>query len=72
VLETMYHWLDQDGALLAERAENARSLGRPRAAQEIAEIVWNARESVSMSSDDTDSGRAQLMDLLDRYSVPWR
>jgi 1,2-diacylglycerol 3-beta-galactosyltransferase len=72
VLETMYHWLDQDGALLADRAENARSLGRPHAAQGIAEIVWNARESMSMPSDDTGSGRAQLVDLLDRYSVPWR
>lgn len=72
VLETMYHWLDQDGALLAERAENAQALGRPHAAQEIAEIVWNARESMSMPSDDTGSGRAQLVDFLDRYSVPWR
>ncbi|MGD8473502.1 MAG: glycosyltransferase [Anaerolineae bacterium] len=72
VLEIMYHWLDQDGALLAERAENARSLGRPRAAQEIAKAVWSAKESVFMPSDDAGSGRAQLLDLLDRYSVPWR
>jgi len=72
VLETVYHWFDQDGARLAECAENARSLGRPRAAQEIAEIVWNAKESVHVPPDDADSGRAQLGDLLDRYSVPWR
>jgi UDP-N-acetylglucosamine:LPS N-acetylglucosamine transferase len=72
VLETVYHWLDQDGALLAERAENARSLGRPRAAHEIAEIVWTAKESVPVSPDDAGSGRAQLVELLDRYSVPWQ
>ena len=72
VLETVYHWLDHDGALLAERAENARSLGRPRAAYEIAGLIWNAKESVPLSLDDADTGRAQLAELLDRYGVPWR
>ena len=72
VLETVYHWLDQDGALLAEYAENARSLGHPRAASEIAELVWTAQASGPVSPDEADSGRAQLAELLDRYSVPWR
>ena len=43
-LEVMYHWLDRDGALLAERARNARRLGRPRAAYEVAEPAWQAAE----------------------------
>jgi 1,2-diacylglycerol 3-beta-galactosyltransferase len=44
VLEILYHWLDQDAVLLAERAENARKLGRPRAAYEVAAHAWAAAE----------------------------
>jgi 1,2-diacylglycerol 3-beta-galactosyltransferase len=72
VLETVYHWLDQDGALLAERAKNARSLGRPLAAYEIAELAWTAQEWLPLSPDEKAPGRAQLVELLDRYNVPWR
>ncbi|HOU12976.1 MAG TPA: glycosyltransferase [Anaerolineae bacterium] len=42
VLETLYHWLDQDGRLLAEKARNAQHLGRPQAAYDIADLVWEA------------------------------
>jgi UDP-N-acetylglucosamine:LPS N-acetylglucosamine transferase len=40
-LETLYHWLADDGALLRQRAANARAVGRPRAAFEIAERVMS-------------------------------
>ena len=40
VLETLCHWFLQDGAELAERARAARALGRPRAAYEVAELVY--------------------------------
>jgi 1,2-diacylglycerol 3-beta-galactosyltransferase len=40
VLETMCHWLDQGGELYKTRSQNARRLGRPRAAYDIAELVW--------------------------------
>ena len=72
VLETVYHWLDDDGALLAERAKNARRLGHPRAAHEIAALAWAAKDAVPLSPDDAGSSRAQVVDFLDRYSVPWR
>lgn len=39
-LESLYHWLDRDGRLLAERARNASQLGRPQAAFEIADLAW--------------------------------
>jgi UDP-N-acetylglucosamine:LPS N-acetylglucosamine transferase len=39
VLETLYHWLMNDNELLRLRAANARQLGRPRAAFEIADVV---------------------------------
>jgi 1,2-diacylglycerol 3-beta-galactosyltransferase len=38
-LEVLFHWLDNDRALLAERAMGARALGRPNAAYEIAELI---------------------------------
>ena len=43
-LEILYHWLDRDGALLAERASNASALGRPRSAYHVAELAWQAAE----------------------------
>ncbi len=43
-LEIMCHWLDRGGALLAQRARNAKRLGRPRAAYDIAELAWEAAE----------------------------
>lgn len=43
-LEILCHWLDHDGALLAQRASQARQLGRPRAAYEVAERVWQAAQ----------------------------
>jgi len=44
-LEILFHWLDQGGKLLAQRAENARRIGRPRAAYDIAELVWAAAKT---------------------------
>jgi len=40
VLETMSHWLENDRLLYDQRAENARQLGRPYAAYDVAEYVW--------------------------------
>ena len=39
-LETLYHWFAGEGKLLAQRSGNARRLGRPRAAYEVAELAW--------------------------------
>ncbi len=44
VLELLCHWLANGGMLLRERAENARRLGRPRAAYTVAEEVWALAE----------------------------
>jgi 1,2-diacylglycerol 3-beta-galactosyltransferase len=40
-LEVLYHWLADDGALLTQRAANARAVGRPRAALDIVEFVMS-------------------------------
>lgn len=47
VLEVMCHWLEKEGELYKVRSQNACSLGRPRAAYDVAELVWTA-------ANDTD------------------
>jgi len=42
VLEVMCHWLEKGGELYKKRGQNARRLGRPRAAYDVAELVWSA------------------------------
>jgi 1,2-diacylglycerol 3-beta-galactosyltransferase len=71
-LETVYHWLDDGGALLSERARNARCLGRPHAAFEVAEYVWEIVAEAGEDRQDTSSQRPALIDLLDRHGVLWR
>jgi 1,2-diacylglycerol 3-beta-galactosyltransferase len=39
-LEALFHWLQGRGKLLKERARNAKRLGHPNAAWEIAGMIW--------------------------------
>jgi 1,2-diacylglycerol 3-beta-galactosyltransferase len=41
-LEAVYHWLQNDREKLHEHARQSRRLGRPRAAYEIANLIWKA------------------------------
>lgn len=41
LLEATAHWLADDRALYAERAANARRLGRPEAAFDAADLIWD-------------------------------
>jgi len=68
-LEIVCHWLDQDGALLAKRASNARCLGRPRAAYEVAERVWSAAERGPVVRGRGILGRSKLIALLRQHGV---
>ncbi len=45
VLETVCHWLEKDRSLYRQQAENARRLGYPRAAYEVADLAWAAASS---------------------------
>jgi UDP-N-acetylglucosamine:LPS N-acetylglucosamine transferase len=40
ILEVLYHWLEDEGALLRQCAHNAQELGQPQAAYRVAEEVW--------------------------------
>jgi 1,2-diacylglycerol 3-beta-galactosyltransferase len=44
VLVAICHWLENGGAGLAERAAQARALGRPQAAFRVAELAWEAAQ----------------------------
>ena len=52
VLEAMAHWLEKDRHHYQDQAENARRLGRPQAAYDIAELIWafaSSQEQVQMT-----------------------
>lgn len=51
MLETLYHWLSNHTQLLQTRAHNARKVGHPQAADEIAELAWLLAASDSRVSD---------------------
>ncbi len=70
-LEIIYHWLDRGQALLTERAQSARRLGRPRAAYEIAEQVWAAAERGPYDrAGHYIAVRSRLIELLSRVGIP--
>ena len=56
VLEAMSHWMEKDRLHYREQAQNARRLGRPRAAFDIAEQIWGlamSREKSKWYFNDT-------------------
>jgi 1,2-diacylglycerol 3-beta-galactosyltransferase len=71
-LEAVHHWLDDDGELLAERAENACRIGRPQAAFEVAEYAWRMGGKLDWEREDGAAGRSELVDLLDRHGIAWK
>jgi len=44
-LEALAHWFANDRAELQRMAENSRRLGRPDAAEKIADLLWNAGQT---------------------------
>lgn len=69
VLETISHWLMNDGELLRERTQNARLLGKPQAAYDVANAVWQAAQSYQ--PEESTTRRRRLVDLLTRNHVRW-
>lgn len=72
VLETAAHWFLDSGALFRTRVENARRLGRPNAAYEVANIAWLAVQKLPAQGNfPRHTGRLRLADLLTRNHVRW-
>lgn len=73
MLETLAHWLQNDAALLKERAQNARRLGRPEAAYEAAKLVWEAAQRGPLDKRGQHiADRSGLIDLLTNSKIPWK
>lgn len=71
VLETVAHWLIEDGKILTIRAKNAQRLGRPNAAYETANALWlAAQRSLANVQNARGTGRLRLVDLLTRNEIP--
>ncbi|MBP8856538.1 MAG: hypothetical protein KBG60_00865 [Anaerolineaceae bacterium] len=70
ILETVFHWLNEDGKILRECTQKARNLGKPGAAFTIAEKTWEGQKA----TPNIDLGlakefRENLIRLLERYHV---
>lgn len=81
-LEIVYHWLENDRALLLERSKKAARIGHPQAAYEAADLLWRiarpeetsatAATSETSLSASPSVERSRLIQWLDRYNIPWR
>lgn len=71
VLETVAHWMMNGGLLLQQRAENARLLGMPNAAYDVADEVWLWAQRSLAQEYPRNTGRLRLIDLLSRNHVRW-
>jgi 1,2-diacylglycerol 3-beta-galactosyltransferase len=72
VLEALAHWLTRGGELFQARMENARRLGRPEAAYQVAEALWQAAQHTPANfGAPRTTGRLRLADLLTRNHIRW-
>jgi 1,2-diacylglycerol 3-beta-galactosyltransferase len=70
-LETVFHWLEGDQSLLAERAGNALALGRPGAAFDAATLAWQiAERGRARSPRMSEQALARIQDLLGKFNIP--
>jgi UDP-N-acetylglucosamine:LPS N-acetylglucosamine transferase len=70
LLEAMAHWLADDGRLYQQRKANAQRLGRPQAAYDAADLIWNLAETgvVDPPSRLTTSVE-NIKDMLRQFGV---
>jgi 1,2-diacylglycerol 3-beta-galactosyltransferase len=63
-LAALYHWLADDRALLKERTAAAAALGRPDAAFDVAERVWEAAQRGPQTTRHSTKDRTRLVTWL--------
>lgn len=70
-LENIYHWLEHDGTELASLAQNARRVGRPRAAFDVAAFAWELAqlEHVNHRKSRKARSRPKVIDLLSDHQI---
>jgi UDP-N-acetylglucosamine:LPS N-acetylglucosamine transferase len=70
VLETVAHWFMHGGKLLEERSQNAKAMGRPQAAYDVADQVYRAAQR-GPAQHRHMLNRRSLIDLFNRNQVRW-
>jgi len=70
VLETLCHWLDHDDEILKQKAENARRIGSPQAAFEIADLAYHAAEQGPHPLERSIFNMERLTNLLANFKLP--
>ncbi|MGC9520541.1 MAG: glycosyltransferase [Anaerolineae bacterium] len=70
-LETLWHWLDEDGKELRQRARAAEELGKPRAAEDVAQLALEAASGAVAKRRwaQEHAGRARLLAFLRRNGL---
>jgi 1,2-diacylglycerol 3-beta-galactosyltransferase len=63
-LITVCHWLENGGAGLAEQAAHARTLGRPQAAYQVADLAWQAAQQGATRRDHRWSRQIALLQQI--------
>jgi len=72
-LEVMSHWFKDGQRLLKVRANNARRLGQPASALNVADLLWEAAKHGPVNrAGHRIPGRTRLVDLLTTNHVPWK
>ncbi len=66
-LEIVYHWLAKGGGRLALRAAGAKALGRPRAAFDIVDRVWDLAACGPARRDLAAASIARIRELFGRF-----
>jgi len=70
LLEAMAHWMAEDGRLFRERAANAERLGRPRAAYDAADLIWElAGTGAAVRPSRLSSSVENVKELLRQFNV---
>ncbi len=70
VLEVLSHWMMNGGRLLQQRAETAKSLGKPLAANHVAKLAYK-HSLQSAPARRHILSRPTLIDLFNRNQVRW-
>jgi 1,2-diacylglycerol 3-beta-galactosyltransferase len=65
-METVFHWMQNDGAGLKECARNARRVGRPEAAFDVSKYAWEMAhlEHVNHRKSRKERTRPSMVDFL--------
>jgi hypothetical protein len=71
MLETVSHWMADNGKGLKEAAQNACKVGRSNSAYDAVELIWKAAlRGPKNKRGKPGSSRTWLIDLLTKNNIP--